>query len=275
MSEMEALGVVWGLKYFRAYMLGHPTVVYTDHAALKSLLHTQNPSGRLARWGLAIQEINPEIRYRPGKENHHADALSRAPRESLEMGQVSTLTLEEQGDSQQDRNSTVANGEEERSDTDGERVYSDEEILQTQRSDPILKEIIEYLEEGNLPDDEKRARRLVIERSRFEILDGILHYCDWKPSQPRIAVPAEIREAILAELHGGRFAGHFAERSLFNTLVKRYWWDGIRRDVRRHCRSCLTCATRKGPGRATRPPLQPIPIGNPFHLVGIDIIQLS
>ena len=83
------------------------------------------------------------------------------------------------------------------------------------------------------------------------------------------------KEAILAELHGGRFAGHLAERSLFNTLVKRYWWDGMRRDVRRHCLSCLTCATRKGPGRTTRPPLQPIPIGNPFHLVGIDILQLS
>ena len=202
---------------------------------MKSLLHTQHPSGRLARWGLAIQEINPEIRYRPGKENHHADALSRAPRESLEMGQVSTLTLEEQGDSRKDRNSTVADGEEERSDTDGERVYSDEEILQAQRSDPNLKEIIDYLEEGTLPDDEKRARRLAMERSRFAIVDGILHYCDWKPSQPRIAVPAELREAILAELHGGRFAGHFAERSLFNTLVERYWWDGMRRDVRRHC----------------------------------------
>ena len=94
------------------------------------------------------------------------------------MGQVSTLTLEEQGDSRQERNSTVANGEEERSDTDGERVNSDEEILQAQRSDPNLKEIIDYLEEGNLPDDEKRARRLAIERSRFAILDGILHYCD-------------------------------------------------------------------------------------------------
>ena len=36
-SKMEALGVVWGLKYFRAYVLGHPTVVYTDHATLKPL----------------------------------------------------------------------------------------------------------------------------------------------------------------------------------------------------------------------------------------------
>ena len=49
-------------------VLGHSTVVYKDHATLMSLFNTQHPSGRLARWGLAIQEINPKIRYRLSKE---------------------------------------------------------------------------------------------------------------------------------------------------------------------------------------------------------------
>lgn len=48
----------------------------------------------------------------------------------------------------------------------------------------------------------------------------------------------------------------------------------MRGEVRKHCRSCLTCATRKGTGRATRPPLQPIPVGGPFHTVGVDILKL-
>ena len=45
-------------------------------------------------------------------------------------------------------------------------------------------------------------------------------------------------------------------------------------DVRKHCRSCLACASRKGPGRALHPKLQPIPIGGPFHRVGVDALQL-
>jgi hypothetical protein len=48
----------------------------------------------------------------------------------------------------------------------------------------------------------------------------------------------------------------------------------MRADVRHFCRSCLTRATRKGPGRKARPPLQPLMVGGPFNRVGIDILQL-
>ena len=38
--------------------------------------------------------------------------------------------------------------------------------------------------------------------------------------------------------------------------------------------ACLVCASRKGTGGASRPPLQPIPVGGPFHRVGVDILKL-
>ena len=46
--------------------------VLTDHEALKSLLHTPHPSGKL-------QELDLTIEYRPGSRNQNADALSRYP----------------------------------------------------------------------------------------------------------------------------------------------------------------------------------------------------
>ena len=57
-SELEALGVVWAIKHFRHYLYGHHCDVYTDHVALKSLLNTPQPSGKLARWGMTIQELD-------------------------------------------------------------------------------------------------------------------------------------------------------------------------------------------------------------------------
>ena len=48
----------------------------------------------------------------------------------------------------------------------------------------------------------------------------------------------------------------------------------MRADVRRFCRGCLSCASRKGPGRGVRPPLQPIPVKQPFHRVAVDVLQL-
>ena len=66
-----------GSETFRPYLYGHRCDVYTDHEALRSLLNTPHPSGKLARWGLAIQELDLQIH--PGKRNANADALSRSP----------------------------------------------------------------------------------------------------------------------------------------------------------------------------------------------------
>ena len=78
-AELEALGVVWAVKHFRHYLYGHHCHVFTDHEPLKSLLNTPHPSGKLARWGLALQEVDIVIYYRPGKSNVSADSLSRYP----------------------------------------------------------------------------------------------------------------------------------------------------------------------------------------------------
>ena len=53
-SELEALAVVWATKHYRTYLYGHSCDVITDHEALQALLNTPHPSGKLARWGLAL-----------------------------------------------------------------------------------------------------------------------------------------------------------------------------------------------------------------------------
>ena len=75
-TDLEALGVVWACKHYRAYLLGHHCVVYTDHAPLKAMLKAKHPSGRLARWAGIISELDLDIQYRPGRKNSNADALS-------------------------------------------------------------------------------------------------------------------------------------------------------------------------------------------------------
>ena len=81
-TELETLALVWGVKHFRAYLLGHHCVVYTDHAACTSLLKAPHPSAKLARWAMVVQEMDLEIKHRAGKGNTNADALSRNPVES-------------------------------------------------------------------------------------------------------------------------------------------------------------------------------------------------
>ena len=49
----------------------------------------------------------------------------------------------------------------------------------------------------------------------------------------------------------------------------------MKSDVHKFCRACLDCALWKVGRRTCHPPLQPIPVGGPFHRVAVDILQLS
>ena len=115
------------------------------------------------------------------------------------------------------------------------------------------------------------ARRITLERPHFEMIDGCLYHKNpHRPGKWCLVVPKEMRSRLLHETHGGRFSGHFGEKRVYDLLRRFYWWAGMRADVRRHCHACLVCASQRGTSRASRPPLQPIPVGGPFHRVGVD-----
>ena len=76
---MEVLAVVWATKHFHHYIYGYPCMLFMDSQAVKSLLKMPHPSSRLARMGLALQDMDLTFEYRPGWTNQNADTLSRNP----------------------------------------------------------------------------------------------------------------------------------------------------------------------------------------------------
>jgi hypothetical protein len=75
-TELECLAMVWGLKYFRHYLIGRHFVIKTDHLPLKWLSKMTSTS-RLTRWGLQLAEYSCDIEYKPGKSLTNADFVSR------------------------------------------------------------------------------------------------------------------------------------------------------------------------------------------------------
>lgn len=78
-TERETLAVLIALEHWRCYLEnGQTFTVYTDHSALKWFLSLNNPTGRLARWGIRLSMFNFDIKHRRGVDNVIPDALSRA-----------------------------------------------------------------------------------------------------------------------------------------------------------------------------------------------------
>ena len=144
-----------------------------------------------------------------------------------------------------------------------------------QKKDSEVREILEYIEGGRVPEDIHRARRLVSEGSLFAVADGILYFVDPKRrDRKRAVVPKHLRRQILEEVHSSRFAGHFSGQRLYSSLMLHWWWRGMSQDATDFARSCPECAVATGTGRRNRPPLQPIPVSRPFQILGIDVMDL-
>ncbi len=76
-TESEALAVVDGIKHYQPYLSGAKFYFHTDHNSLSWLMCIKDPTGRLARWALQLQQYDFEIMHRSGSANANADALSR------------------------------------------------------------------------------------------------------------------------------------------------------------------------------------------------------
>lgn len=92
--EKEALAIIYSIRQFRPYLYGNKFIVQTDHKPLCWLRTTKDPTSRLTRWRLKLEEYDFEIIYKAGTLNVNADALSRNP--VLNSNEQNIENIEEQ-----------------------------------------------------------------------------------------------------------------------------------------------------------------------------------
>lgn len=89
-ADRELLAVVKGIEHFRHYLAGKEFQIQTDHQALEHIQKARNPTSRLLRWFLKLQEYKFRVKYIKGETNT-ADGLSRPIGRT---GQTNSIQLE-------------------------------------------------------------------------------------------------------------------------------------------------------------------------------------
>ena len=84
-SEKELLAVIWSIEKLKPYIEDYHFTVVIDHSALRWLKNLKDPTGRLDRWALKMQQWDFDIVHRKGSQHQLPDALSRIYEEGLVM----------------------------------------------------------------------------------------------------------------------------------------------------------------------------------------------
>jgi len=261
-TRKELLAVVHFVKVFRQYLLGGHFILRTDHAALRWLWKTPEPIGQQARWLERLAEYDFEIIHRPGLQHGNADALSRKP--CHQCGETSfTIGAVQAQEPAEEPSIEVDAGM--------------EDIAKAQADDPDLGVVRGWLVDGaevpSLVEILYESEAIKIYWRQRDVLymrEGVVHRRT-PGGVEQLLVPKALRQDFLRRSHTGMTGGHLGARRTKLQVRRRAYWVGWSGDVKRFCQQCSDCRQywRGQPPR--QGPLQPVPCGEPFERISIDL----
>jgi len=244
-SQLEGLGVVWGIDKFRAYLTCQKFTLITDHRALTKLREVQDNNPMLYRWSLKLAGYDYNVQYKKGSEHGNADGPSRNP----------VLVMIERGN---------------------ESLLG--KLKRTQLEDEWCNALIgKVLRKGRKLYKARDPETLVeteLKTNDFEswvvINDTLWHRLYKKGGKiTRRYIPQEMRRDILESAHN---RAHLGYKKTYANIQERFFWRNMSRDCHTYCSSCDLCQRRYTPSR------KGIKLGRIYatkrnELVGMDIFS--
>lgn len=256
--EKELLAIVWAVKHFRPYLYGRKFTIRTDHQPLKWLFNLKDPSSRLMRWRIKLEEYDYVIEYVKGQLNTLADALSRNPvllvrwkQHIHETPQASELAIPVYFSRKEVDKFKII------------RSPEDESLLAMRISlenitkislQSMLEEVVMLLlsEEKNLVflEYEKLLSLALLPSTD---INSVIKTVFNDPlitvelgTQPLLSAHTQLEKTnIIQDYHDSLQAGHQGITKTLKMILKRYYWRGIQKDVSTYISNCPTCQKAK------------------------------
>jgi hypothetical protein len=294
--EREGLALQWGINHFQAYLLGAPFVAFTDHKPLVSLMVKDQCNKRLQNYALKLQHFKFTIEYRAGSQNVSADFLSRIdryPKNEIKGKRVKAIQAMQNDEGEwvelphppfrepkarkeprmrvkRVGTPMVAVLTQHFVDVDPEDAAEQwGQVSLLQRHNLFFNGCIDYLCQGNLPDDEELAEKITRTIDKFLVdSDDTLRYV--LKDRTLLCVPEELRPLALLAAHDVGQAGHLGMAKSLARLYTQHWWPSATQDLVHYIRNCPHCLAHKPPPRHPRAPLglreQPARVWERVHL---------
>lgn len=257
-TELEAMGVYFGLRTFRPLIYGHKIHVVTDHLALSQIkLEAARGDHRYIRWLAKMAEFDYEIRHQPGVDMQAPDFLSRYFADSTPVSDDKSFRIDREVPELPDLSDAVSEAS-----PKGEQMCVVAVLTRSSR-----KRRSKWVEAQESDQDCQAYRS---DNIGFAVIDGVLF--KKKNDRSLIVVPKAWRQPILCMFHDDESAGaHRGKAATAELLGQCVWWKGWHKDVDLWCKTCILCQ-RSNPTRFKRQgQLKPAQTERVFERVSIDI----
>ena len=291
-TKREALGLVTAVKQFQYIVTGYPCYVLTDHRPLIFMFNRKNlpADAAMARWCLALQAYDLELKYYPGKKNVVADYLSRSPGLSeIDLLNCETISknIGNEIDDEEDFETNLAESTELEIRSESCNVFmakkeqplaeyipkledvswSIDELKKEQAEDSFTNTILNYIRDGNEGHISEK------ELNKYIIISGVLYKQRKIDNREleilNVVVPTKLMPKALLSIHYTMHNSHV--HTLFKFMF-RYFHPNEKKLVREFCSECDVCKLLKG--RRPQPiKLKSAPIpSRPFDTVSMDFV---
>lgn len=191
-SEREMLAIVWSAKHFKPYIYGRHTRFFTDHKPLSTLVKSKEPTGRLYKLLLKLQDLDHRIEYVPGALNNTADALSRVGLQKAEI-EVNKIGVELQVD------------------------WSEEQSKDRELA--IVRVLVKTGKQEEL--FELQDREFWLRNKEYLLIDDDVLVLKDHAGERVIIVPSQLRPQICQLYHDSLTSGHLGFEKTFKAVASR------------------------------------------------------
>ncbi|GFX36601.1 transposon Tf2-9 polyprotein [Trichonephila clavipes] len=186
---------------------GRKFKVFSDHKPLAGFLSNKNPSSKILRWKLALEEFNYDIHYIRGSLNSVADHLSRY---------INNITI---------------------------ALPDSKDLINMQREDSVLSTIIQKIDQNDVSPQISNyfinGEGLLCHLSKRPSRSPRS-----STTRKQVCIPHCLKAKILESVHS-EYGGHLKFFKTYHRLSENFFWHNMYKDTKNFVRSCTICLSPK------------------------------